>query len=371
MAEYEPKPRKCTGCGHIFKDGEKRCPFCYPMNPHLRKKRTETEIVQESQKTEPWYCPDCAHKFGPEFQKCPVCRSKTHKFCEECGTLIQKNQPCPICDDESDVPPVTGDDILEVQISSEEEHLQREVTEEDEREIERLLTQNPEIPLEPVIANPGKRKPWSAERREAYAEKRRKGEIGRPKKQEQTEAKQEALKKTQAAKKPDGRKQNRPPKAKNELGKDTLDREYLIKLTNALGEHEIKIDFDDRDNFSEFLTRMHLVRRSLGLAINDLKVCDTKHGEHIWLYLKNPLPRYEVILIQLLLGDDYKHALAAYNQLRMNTPPDSWNLLFKEKYYVNQVGQVYKASEEQLNEELTKKALIFLTSQLGGEKSNG
>jgi hypothetical protein len=146
-----------------------------------------------------------------------------------------------------------------------------------------------------------------------------------------------------------------------------MNKEELTEFIANLGEHELRIDFDHRENFTEFLTRAQLIRRSLGLNITDIKVYDTTHGYHIYLIIANPITRYEVLLIQLLLGDDYKHSLSGFNELRQNMPLASWNKLFTQKFFLNQVGQIFKASEETFNQELSEKTLIFLTSQIKKE----
>ena len=97
---------------------------------------------------------------------------------------------------------------------------------------------------------------------------------------------------------------------------EKITKEQLTRLINAIGEHEIRVDFDDRDHFDEFLKRAHLLQRALGLPIRNCKVFDTYNGYHIVIYIKTPLSRYEVVLIQSMLGDDFKHSLAAYVQLR-------------------------------------------------------
>lgn len=142
-----------------------------------------------------------------------------------------------------------------------------------------------------------------------------------------------------------------------------VEKEELAEFLANLGEHELRIDFDQRENFTDFLIRAQLIRRSLGLDFSAIRIYDTKHGYHIYLTTANPLTRYEIILIQLLLGDDYKHALANFNQLRQNMPPTCWNKLFHQKFYLNQVGQVFKASSETFNQELSEKTFILLSNQ--------
>lgn len=141
-----------------------------------------------------------------------------------------------------------------------------------------------------------------------------------------------------------------------------LGKDQLVNLINCYGEHELRIDLDGQDSFNSFLERTFLVRRSLGLVTTDVAVYRTKNGYHVFIQVENALTRYEVLLIQSLLGDDYKHTLAGYNQLRYACPPTTWNVLFREKFYLNRVGQVYQASCEEYDPELSQKVERFLSS---------
>jgi hypothetical protein len=142
-----------------------------------------------------------------------------------------------------------------------------------------------------------------------------------------------------------------------------ITKEELTDLINSIGEHEIRVDIDSRDQFDDFLNRARLLQRALGLSIHNCLVYLTKSGYHVKIMLSTPLSCYEIILIQALLGDDYKHTLAAYVQLRQNVPLAHWNALFKEKVYLNHLGEPFVASEEHFDEVLTKKLYIYLTCQ--------
>jgi hypothetical protein len=149
---------------------------------------------------------------------------------------------------------------------------------------------------------------------------------------------------------------------------EKISREKLTELIDSIGEHELRIDLDgEGDKVEEFIERVHLLRRALGLSVNRCEVFNTTHGYHIKLGLNTPLSRFEVILIQSMLGDDYKHTLAIYVQMRQNVPMKDWNLLFKEKFFLNRLGESFLASKETLNEDLSKKLSIFLTNQKSEE----
>jgi hypothetical protein len=147
------------------------------------------------------------------------------------------------------------------------------------------------------------------------------------------------------------------------LKQHTLFKEDLNELLDSFGEHELHIDFDENE-FNDFLERIFLIRRALGLVFTKTDVFTTKAGFHIYLYCANPLSRYDIILVQALLGDDYKHVLSNYQLLKANVPLNHWNVLFKEKFFLNRFGLSYQASAEQFNQQLTDKLYTYITCQL-------
>ncbi|MGQ4915648.1 MAG: hypothetical protein ACP6IU_13040 [Candidatus Asgardarchaeia archaeon] len=121
----------------------------------------------------------------------------------------------------------------------------------------------------------------------------------------------------------------------------------------------LKLDLDGKNGLDVFLQRMWIIKY-LGLRVEDVKVYDTINGYHLYLYCNNAIDDLRAVLFQALLGDDYRRALCNY--LKIVHGSTNWNVLFKAKYKINQLGERIKVSEEKFNPELTNKIkdLIFL-----------
>ena len=115
---------------------------------------------------------------------------------------------------------------------------------------------------------------------------------------------------------------------------------------------DLKLDLDGKNGLNTLISRIWILKY-LGLSLKDIKVYDTVNGYHVVISCANRLSDMEIILFQLLLGEDYRRGL--YNYLKVKKGVLDWNILFKEKYKINQLGDRIKVSEEKYNEELSKK----------------
>lgn len=373
MAEYDPKPRKCINCGYLFKEEEKQCPNCKPIKPH-RRQPGEKDVKEI--KTEPWFCPDCRHKFPPEFQECPVCKAKTHVFCDDCGSLHSKKEPCPICDDEITETKETQDSLKEADEALDviyEKEQDRIVTEEKKEKLKDVVEQCDKIPLEEVTIPWGKpgdkrKQPWTEERKEQMRKLRQEGRVGRPPKkmkQTQSETKKEALKQTQAAKKADGRKNNRPPKAREKQHQpEETPREAPPLPIDAAPEKPVlailKLDLDGKNGLNQLCDRLWIIKY-LGLKVEAMEIYHTTNGFHAVLNCDNIFKSWEILLFQTWLGSDFRREMC--NLLKIERGTQNWNNLFKEKWKYNVLGEEVRVSQEKIDTELSQKVLRLI--QLG------
>jgi len=119
----------------------------------------------------------------------------------------------------------------------------------------------------------------------------------------------------------------------------------------------LKLDLDGKNGLDIFLQRMWIMKY-LGLKTEYVKVYHTTNGYHLVLGLDNEIEPIKAILIQCILGDDYRRSACLL--LRYERGCKDWNVLFKTKYKVNQLGQRIKVSEEKYDPELSEKILSLL-----------
>jgi len=110
----------------------------------------------------------------------------------------------------------------------------------------------------------------------------------------------------------------------------------------------LKLDLDGKNGINVFLNRIWLVKW-LGLAVVKVKVYGTVNGYHVRLYCDNDIQPFQAVLIQSILGDDYKRT--ACNMLKLERgSKKQWNPLFKKKWDTNKLGQTIEVSRENLRQ---------------------
>jgi len=138
---------------------------------------------------------------------------------------------------------------------------------------------------------------------------------------------------------------------------------YLLKT------HEnpvIKLDLDSQESLNEFINRIWIIK-NLGLKVDSIVCYDTRHGYHIYLYLDNILTNFDMLIIESLLGSDFRKQL--YNYLKMKNGTENWDILFEEKYVFNHLGHRICLSKEELNQELSDKIMNLIS--FGTERNTG
>lgn len=122
----------------------------------------------------------------------------------------------------------------------------------------------------------------------------------------------------------------------------------------------LKLDLDGKYSLSNFLRRIWIIKY-LGLRVNKVKVHDTVNGFHVRLVCDNQVDPLKTVLLQALLGSDYRRELC--NLLKIERGSKHWNILFKQKWATDKLGREYQVSKETYNRELSQKVLRAI--QLG------
>jgi len=130
-------------------------------------------------------------------------------------------------------------------------------------------------------------------------------------------------------------------------------RGILLKL--------LKLDLDGKNGLSNFMDRIWIIKY-LGLAVKRVYVHHTVNGFHVRLLCDNKIEPLEQILIQSLLGDDFKRALCNFLKFERGSKT-SWNPMFKRKWATDKLGQEIEVSRETYDKELSQKVMKLI--QLG------
>lgn len=122
----------------------------------------------------------------------------------------------------------------------------------------------------------------------------------------------------------------------------------------------LKLDLDGKYSLSHFLDRLWILKY-LGLRVTKVKVHDTVNGFHVRLTCDNQIDDIQAVLIQALLGSDYRREMC--NLLKIERGSKNWNILFKQKWKTDKLGFEVRVSKETYNPELSLKVLRAI--QLG------
>ncbi|MBD3191301.1 MAG: hypothetical protein GF308_11685 [Candidatus Heimdallarchaeota archaeon] len=132
-------------------------------------------------------------------------------------------------------------------------------------------------------------------------------------------------------------------------------------MTNLVKNTIIKLDLDGEESFELFLERGWICKY-LGLRITKAEVFTTKNGYHVYLHTKNTLPYERILLIESLLGDDYRRVL--YNLLRVVMGCTDFDVLFQEKWQLTRLGKVKVSSREEYHPALSEGLEMVLDQEL-------
>jgi hypothetical protein len=90
----------------------------------------------------------------------------------------------------------------------------------------------------------------------------------------------------------------------------------------------LKIDIDDKgQGVEEFIRRLRFVKCFVRITGVDVK--ETRKGFHFRVMTEEDLEAWEVLVLQAILGSDFKREL--FNYLRVRKGLRNWNILFNKK----------------------------------------
>lgn len=94
---------------------------------------------------------------------------------------------------------------------------------------------------------------------------------------------------------------------------------------------ELKIDIDEKLSYIDIIDRIRCVNGLLSLGIKTMDIRQTKKGCHVRMITNcRKLSNKDVLLIQGLMGDDYKRGCLNYK--RVMRGETNWNVLFSKKW---------------------------------------
>jgi hypothetical protein len=101
-------------------------------------------------------------------------------------------------------------------------------------------------------------------------------------------------------------------------------------MTNNINRiSSLKVDIDKKIPIKLILKRIKLINYSLMLRIKYVLITDTYKGYHIRVETKKELGDIDVLIIQLLIGDDYIRSMLNYKRIKRGEK--NWNVLFTKK----------------------------------------
>lgn len=122
----------------------------------------------------------------------------------------------------------------------------------------------------------------------------------------------------------------------------------------------LRLDLDGKYGLSNFMDRIWILKY-LGIKIHKVRIYHTTNGYHAKVQCDNEIDDVKAVLIQVLLGDDYRRGLC--NLLKIERGCRNWNFLFKQKWKTDKLGNEVQVSKEAYDKELSGKVLRAI--QLG------
>lgn len=136
-------------------------------------------------------------------------------------------------------------------------------------------------------------------------------------------------------------------------------------------------DLDGKNGLDTFLSRRWIMKY-LGLKVGEpnlllyqkypkrykgvpempVRVWHTTNGWHLEIDLDNEIDNIKAVLMQALLGSDFRRELALL--LRIERGCQNWNNLYQQKWKVNELSQRVQVSLESFDPDISQKVLDLL-----------
>ena len=138
-----------------------------------------------------------------------------------------------------------------------------------------------------------------------------------------------------------------------------LSRRWIMKyLGLKLGECNREVYFDSKEWVGD---DPHRKKRYEDVPFVPVRVWHTVNGWHLEIDMDAEVDNVKAILMQCMLGDDYRRSLAQL--LRIERGCVDWNNLYQQKWKLNERGQQIEVSHEKFDPDLSKKVQDLI--QLG------
>jgi len=140
----------------------------------------------------------------------------------------------------------------------------------------------------------------------------------------------------------------------------------------------LALDLDGKNGLDLFLQRRWIIKylglktgkpnlelysrypkRYQGIPQVPVRVWHTTNGWHLEFDLDNEVDDIKAVLMQALLGSDYRRELSLL--LRIERGCEDWNNLFQTKFKVNELGERIEVSSEKFDSDLAQKILDLIT----------
>ena len=124
----------------------------------------------------------------------------------------------------------------------------------------------------------------------------------------------------------------------------------MVDFLKRFYDDKIKLDIDNKDLAFKLVDRWAWVLSNFQdwFKVKGIKIRETSSGFHVYLSIDRLLTAEDVIILQLILGSDYKREI--YNLKRLRQLGKWENILFTYKLrfsdsYISQEESTYKARE--------------------------
>jgi hypothetical protein len=109
---------------------------------------------------------------------------------------------------------------------------------------------------------------------------------------------------------------------------------------------EVKVDIDERKDACslavEIKMKLKMILEQAGIGLSLWKIMRTKRGWHLYFRTYSVASGLEPIMLQAILGSDWKRELFNYAKWKEGREMSEWNVLYSEKWSLDGI----KLSEE-------------------------